>query len=77
MEAIDLGTDHLLLAREGAIATLTVNRPQARNAFTFAMYEALVSACDRVEADESLRVLVVRGVQRTFHTLRQASRSVR
>ena len=30
------------------IATLTFNRPEARNAMTWAMYEALVGACDHV-----------------------------
>ena len=66
MERIGLGTDDLLLERDGAIATLTVNRPQARNAFTFAMYAALERACELVEADETLRVLVVRGAGRAF-----------
>ena len=36
---------------DGPIAFLTFNRPEARNAMTWAMYEALVEACDRVDAD--------------------------
>src|SRR5258707_165274 len=43
------------------MATLTFNRPEARNAMTWAMYEALVAACDRVDADEAVRVLVLKG----------------
>jgi enoyl-CoA hydratase/carnithine racemase len=44
-----------------AIATLTFNRPEARNAMTWEMYDALVEACDRVDAAESIRVLILRG----------------
>ena len=40
---------------------LTFTRPEARNAMTWEMYDALVDACDRVDRDASLRVLVVRG----------------
>jgi enoyl-CoA hydratase/carnithine racemase len=43
------------------IATLTFNRPDARNAMTWAMYEALVEACEQVDRDESIRVMVLRG----------------
>jgi enoyl-CoA hydratase/carnithine racemase len=46
---------------DGSIAILTFNRPEARNAMTWEMYDALVAACDRVDADEALRVLIVRG----------------
>jgi enoyl-CoA hydratase/carnithine racemase len=45
----------------GPIATLTFNRPEARNAMTWAMYEALVAACDRVDGDATVRVLVLKG----------------
>lgn len=44
----------------GPLAFLTFNRPHARNALTWAMYDALVEACDRVDADETVRVFVVR-----------------
>jgi len=44
----------------GPLAFLTFNRPQARNALTWAMYDALVEACDRVDADDTVRVFVVR-----------------
>ena len=52
---------HTLYATEGPIATLTFNRPEARNAMTWAMYDALVDACERVDGDEAIRVLVLRG----------------
>lgn len=54
-------SDHVLVARDGAIVTLTFNRPEARNAMTWAMYERLNEVCDEVDADDSVRVLVLRG----------------
>ena len=46
---------------DGALAILTFNRPEARNAMTWEMYEALVAACERVDADEAVRVFILRG----------------
>ena len=42
-------------------AILTFNRPEARNAMTWAMYDALVDTCERVDADPQVRVLILRG----------------
>lgn len=50
-----------LFETDGALAILTFNRPEARNAMTWAMYDALVDACDRVDRDDELRVLILRG----------------
>jgi enoyl-CoA hydratase/carnithine racemase len=52
---------HTVFEIDGPIATLTFNRPEARNAMTWEMYEALVSACDRVDRDAAVRVFVLRG----------------
>lgn len=46
---------------EGGIAHLTFDRPQARNAMTFAMYEALAEGLAQIEADANVRVAVLRG----------------
>ena len=46
---------------DAPLAMLTFTRPEARNAMTWEMYDALVDACDRVDRDPSLRVLVLRG----------------
>jgi len=54
-------TDDLLVEREGPIALLTFNRPDARNAMTFEMYEALHDACAELDADPRTRVLVLKG----------------
>lgn len=52
---------HTNFETDGPIAWLTFNRPEARNAMTWEMYDALVEACDRVDREPSLRVLVLRG----------------
>lgn len=54
-------TDEVLLSRDGPVVTLTFNRPQARNALTWAMYEQLERTCEEVDADPRVRVLVLRG----------------
>src|SRR3954467_15145247 len=51
----------LLYERRGAVAVITFNRPHARNAMTFATYEALYAHCDEIDADDDIRVLVLRG----------------
>src|SRR5689334_21383238 len=52
---------HTIFETAGPIATLTFNRPEARNAMTWEMYDALVAACERVDRDDAIRVLVLRG----------------
>src|SRR4051812_44329412 len=52
---------HIAVERDGAIVTLTFNRPEARNAMTWAMYERLAEVCEEVDADEAVRVLVLKG----------------
>jgi enoyl-CoA hydratase/carnithine racemase len=49
-----------------SVAIVTLNRPDARNALTWEMYDALVEACDAVEADENVRVLIIRGAGGAF-----------
>jgi enoyl-CoA hydratase/carnithine racemase len=51
----------LLFDTDGPLAIVTFNRPEARNAITWEMYDGLAAACERVDADEALRVLVLRG----------------
>jgi len=46
---------------ESAIAYVTFNRPQARNALTFAMYERVEQLCDDVNHSDGVRVMVLRG----------------
>ena len=45
----------------GPALWVTFDRPEAHNAMTFAMYEGLLEACERADADGAVRVLVLRG----------------
>ena len=51
----------LLYETDGPLAFVTFNRPHARNAMTWAMYDGLVAACERADADPAIRVLILRG----------------
>ena len=59
-ETVATGEDVLFDVREG-VAFVTFNRPQARNAFTFAMYERLAEICADVDGDRSVRAMVLAG----------------
>ena len=54
-------TTQTIFEAAGPIATLTFNRPDARNAMTWEMYQSLLDVCDRIDADASVRLLVLRG----------------
>ena len=56
-----MSTSHTIYETHGPLATLTFNRPEARNAMTWDMYQALVEACDRVDGDDDVRVFILRG----------------
>jgi enoyl-CoA hydratase len=53
--------EDLLFTLDGGIGRITFNRPQARNAFTFEMYERLAEICERANKDHAIKVLVLRG----------------
>ena len=51
----------MLYEVKDGIGWVTFNRPQARNAFTFAMYERLVHICEEADKDKAIKVLVFQG----------------
>ncbi len=53
--------EDLLYRVEGGIGHITFNRPQARNAMTFAMYDRLTEICSTAGADPTLRAIIVTG----------------
>ena len=59
MNAPLAATEDLLYSVEDGIARLTFNRPQARNALTFAMYEQMASICEAINADHSIKALKI------------------
>ena len=46
---------------DGPVARLTFDRPTARNAMTWRMYDDLAAACARIDADPAIRLAVLRG----------------
>jgi len=54
-------TEELLYDKRGNVAWVTFNRPQARNALTFAMYQGLADVCERLAVTRDARVLVITG----------------
>ncbi len=58
---IESPAEDLLFDVSGDIARITINRPDARNAFTFEMYEKLARCCEAADADEEIKVLIVTG----------------
>src|SRR5260370_34205538 len=61
MNAPVTATEDLIYSVEAGIARLTFNRPQARNALTFAMYEQMASICESVNKDRSIKVMILTG----------------
>ncbi len=49
------------LQTDGAIATITIDRPEKHNAITPAMAAQLAAHCQAVDADEAVRVVLIRG----------------
>jgi len=54
-------SDELLYDIEDGIGVVTFNRPQARNALTFAMYEGLAEICAGIAPDGPVRALIITG----------------
>jgi enoyl-CoA hydratase len=54
-------SEPILYAADGAIATVTLNRPEARNALTFEMYDRLAEICAATRPDGPVRALIVTG----------------
>jgi len=62
MSEIATGSDELLCQiRDGGIAHVTFNRPHARNALTFTMYDGLADVCRRADEDRSIRAMILTG----------------
>jgi enoyl-CoA hydratase/carnithine racemase len=51
--------NHVLIAADGPIVTITLNRAEKLNAFTLAMLDALESACARVARDDAVRAVIL------------------
>jgi enoyl-CoA hydratase len=58
---MDVKESEVLFVQDGPLAVVTLNRPQARNALTWAMYDGLVEACGRIDSSDEIRVMLIRG----------------
>jgi enoyl-CoA hydratase len=58
---MSMAADELLVDRKGTVAWITFNRPQARNALTWNMYSRLEAACHEINADRTVRAVVLTG----------------
>ncbi|WP_373086919.1 enoyl-CoA hydratase/isomerase family protein [Sneathiella sp.] len=56
----------LLVTRDNGIATLTMNRPEARNALSLDMREGLFQAVTELEVDDEIRCVVIKGAGEHF-----------
>ena len=54
-------SDLVLEEREGSVAVLTLNRPEKRNALDGDMWRALTDAMQAIDADDSVRCVVITG----------------
>src|SRR6266700_190206 len=51
----------VLLEQQGPIATITLSHPAALNALTWVMYQQMEAHLERLAADETTRVIILRG----------------
>jgi enoyl-CoA hydratase/carnithine racemase len=58
---------HLRYDTEAPLAWITLDRPDARNAYSDAMCEQLVAALERAERDDTVRCVVLTGAGSAFH----------
>ena len=54
-------TKDILAEAKDGVLRIVFNRPQARNAFTFEMYERLATLCGEADADPAIRVILLTG----------------
>lgn len=65
-DTIDTGTEDLLAHEEDGVVVITLNRPQARNAMSGAMNQALAETLDYAERAQQVRCVVITGAGGAF-----------
>ncbi|QXQ07359.1 enoyl-CoA hydratase [Sphingosinicellaceae bacterium] len=65
-DVIDTGTTELLATLNAGVLTLTLNRPEARNAMTAPMIIALADQLEKAETDGNVRCIVLTGAGKGF-----------
>jgi enoyl-CoA hydratase/carnithine racemase len=59
-------SEHILVERRGAVLSLTLARPERRNAITVAMYAALADAIESAAGDSTVRLITLKGQGEDF-----------
>lgn len=59
-------TPGIVATREGPVARIRIDRPEARNALTLAMYDGLIGALHALRDNEAIRLLVLEGDDKAF-----------
>ena len=58
--------EHIAYELQDGVLTITLDRPEQLNAFTTTMQNELIDACDRADADDNVRAIIVTGRGRGF-----------
>ncbi|WP_022962842.1 enoyl-CoA hydratase [Halopseudomonas pelagia] len=59
-------SQHLLIDRSDAVLTLSMSRPDKKNALTRDMYSAMAEAINSAQVDDSLRAVIIQGSESCF-----------
>jgi enoyl-CoA hydratase/carnithine racemase len=59
-------TEHVIVTDEGGIRTIRMNRPEKKNALTFAMYDAMTDAFESASTNDAVRCVLIAGVPGAF-----------
>ena len=63
---MEIQLENSVLTREGAVAVLTLNRPERRNALSLALMRELIAALDEVARDRDLRAVILAAAGKVF-----------
>ena len=63
---VDETAKHILVDDQGGILRIQINRPEKRNALTFAMYQKMADALIRADQDDAVRVVLLTGTENCF-----------
>ncbi|MFA1820362.1 enoyl-CoA hydratase/isomerase family protein [Virgibacillus oceani] len=58
-------SNELYIEKNGAIASIIINRPEKKNSFNLSMFQQLENLLDELKDDETVKLLIVKGVDRT------------
>lgn len=58
--------DHIVVEKQDRILTIRMDRPEKKNALTFAMYAAMTDALEKANADAEVRVVFITGTRDCF-----------